>query len=119
MAKRVKRSQEDLLDSAARLVAGTINPEAMGLDVEDIELDEFIKLFIKKAREMLENKDALTLSIGEYLNTEGNEVFSPDLKTIIEFIDKESKQSYRFLKGILVYLTHEDLGVSWNPERLS
>lgn len=115
-AGKAKMSPEEILEQAARLVGQTINPEAMGLKPDDIDLDQFIKLFIQRAREMLNEKEQLLLGIGPYLNSEGT-LFTEDMKSIIEFIEKESKTKFYFYNGILVGFGKREIYANWIPDR--
>lgn len=114
--REAKMSPEEILEQAARLVGQTINPEAMGLKPDDVDLDQFVKLFMQKAGEMLDEKERLLLAIGPYLNREGT-LFTEDLKSIIEFIEQESKTKFYFFNGILVGFSKEDICANWIPDR--
>lgn len=116
-ARKRKLSQHEILEQAALLVAGTINPEAMGITPDEVDLEQFVQLFIKKAEEMLNQKgDRLLLAIGPYLNSEGT-LFTEDLKPIIEYIEEVTKAKFYFYNGIMVYFGKEDIGASWMPDR--
>ena len=116
--RKLKLSQDEILQQAAMLVAGTINPEAMGITSEDVDLKQFVQLFMKKAEEMLDQKkgERLFLAIGPYLNRKGT-LFTPDLKHIIKFIEEETKIKFYFYNGIMVYFGKEDIVANWMPDR--
>ena len=114
--KKQKYSKEEVLDYSSRLVAGKIDPEAMGITAEDIDIEQFLMLFRKKTEEMLEEKERMLFGVGPYLNKEGT-LFTEDLKPIIEFIEKETKMQFHFFNGILVYLGKDFIYANWIPDR--
>jgi hypothetical protein len=116
-AKKRKLSQQEILEQAALLVAGTINPEAMGVTPDEVDLEQFVQLFMKKAQEMLDKKgERMLLAIGPYLNREGT-LFTEDLKPIIDYIEEVTKTEFCFYNGIMVYFGKEDIGASWMPDQ--
>lgn len=119
MAKPTKKamSREEVLEQAATLVAGTINPDAMGMEPEEVPLEEFIRLFIQKAGEMLDQSQDgyLRFSIGPYLNKEEN-LYASDLYPIIEFIEEKLQRKLYFFNGILIFMGENDIAANWIPE---
>ena len=113
--KRKQFSQEEFVTSAGQLVAGTINNEAMGITVEEVDIDNFIKYFKEKANEMLESQDYLLLSIGPAINTDGEGIFSNNMQTILDFIEEKMHTKFYFHYGILLWLGKKSLAANWLP----
>ena len=89
--KRPKFSQEEIVACAAEVVAMFIDIESMELDIK--ELDNFVEYFKEKAHEMFQTQDYLLLSIGANINTDGEGIYSNNMRTIINFI-KEKRINY-------------------------
>ena len=114
--RKAKMSQEEVIEAAARLVAGTINPEAMGIKTNDVDVEEFITFFIQKTSEIIVEKEKMLLGIGTYLNKKGT-LYTDDLEPIIDFIEKESGKKFSFFNGTLIWMGKDELSHSWIPDQ--
>ena len=109
-------SQEEILEQAALIVAQTINPDGMGLKPDEVDVEHFVKLFKKKAGEMLaQTDDRLLLGVGSYLNREKT-LFTEDMKIIIDYIEEVTGKKFCFFNGILIYFGTEDIAANWIPD---
>ena len=109
-------SREEILERAAWLVAQSINPEEMGLTPDEVDVDQFVELFKKRAGEMLvQTEERLLLGIGTYLNKEKT-MFTKDLKLIVDYIEEVTGKKFYFFNGILIYFGPEDIIANWIPD---
>lgn len=117
MARKVKatRSQEEVITQAASLVAGTINSSAMGLTDEQIDVDQFKKLFEEKATELLKHQETLVLSIGPCINTDNDGIYSNDMQAILDSVEDKMHTKFYFYYGILLLVCKNDLFANWLP----
>lgn len=111
MAKGVlqNRSQEEILDQTARIVAGTINPEKMGLAPEQVDVENFIKYFKEMVTQLLYRKSALYLAIGHAVNTDSSGVYSYDMQFILNYIEEKMHTKFYFYHGIILWVCKNDL----------
>lgn len=117
MAKnqRPKLSPDELLAQSAQLVAGTINPYEMGLEPDQVDIENFVKFFKEKAAEMLETKDALLVSIGPAINTDNDDIYSNDMREILDYIEEKMQTKFYFHYGILLWHCKNDAYANWLP----
>ena len=117
VAKRARqnRSEEEILDQAARLVAGTINPDKMGLVPEEVDIENFIKFFKEYLSLVLSQKDAVLLAIGEYVNTDSYGVYSDAIQFILDCIEEKMHTRFYFYHGIALWVCKNDLYAVWLP----
>lgn len=113
--RHITRSEEEILDQAARLVAGTINPEAMGLTPDEVDVELFIRTFKEIVRQMLNYKEALYLAIGTYVNADSSGVYSLDMQDILRGIESRTYIDFHFYHGIALWLCKNDLYAVWLP----
>ena len=113
--KRVTLSREEFVSQAAELVAVTINPDAMGITPEEVDIDLFIFHFKTKALEMLDTKSSLLISIGPDANPNGNDVFSEDMQIILDYIEMKMQTKFLFFYGLLALLGNDSLVANWVP----
>lgn len=93
---------EEIVLAAATDVTIVMQPQ---LDKADKE--QFVQFFVQKATELLEEKERVDILIQSYA-IESAEVFSGDIQTILQFVEKETKRKYSFRKGrLLIYFTKE------------
>ena len=111
-SKKSQMSQEEVIETAAKIVAGTINPEAMGIKAEDVDLEEFIRLFVQKTSEIMRKDEKILLGIGTYLNQKGN-LYTDDLEPIIRFIEESSGKTFKFFNGILIWMGKNEIYATW------
>lgn len=114
-----KMSRKEVLENAGRLIAGTIAPEKMGLNIENINIDKFVEDFVNAFVLASESERLpLTLSIGEHLNdgyVNGNpRRFSEELQRIFDKMP-EKFQHYDFFDGILIYACDDDMYANFLP----
>ena len=112
---KAKRSQEEVLTQAASLVAATINSAAMGLTDEQIDVEQFKKIFKEKVAEMLKRQEMLVLSIGPCINTDSSDVYSNDMRSILDSIECIMHTKFYFFYGILLLVGKNDLFANWLP----
>lgn len=112
---KAKRSQEEVLTQAASLVAATINSAAMGLTDEQIDVEQFKKIFKEKVAEMLERQEMLVLSIGPCINTGCTDIYSNDMRSILDSIESIMHTKFYFFYGILLLVGKNDLFANWLP----
>lgn len=117
MANRAltNRSEEEILDQAARLVAGTINAEKMGLKPEEVDVENFIKYFKESLSQVLSQKDAVLLAIGKYVNTDSYGVYSDAIQFILNCIEEKMHTKFYFYHGIALWVCKNDLYAVWLP----
>lgn len=114
--KRTKRSREEVITQAACLVAGTINSSAMGLTDEQVNIEDFKKLFKEKATEMLEKQELIVLSIGPCINVDGNDnVYSNDMQAILDSIEGKMQTKFYFFYGLMLLISENELFANWLP----
>jgi len=109
------RSQEEVLDQAARIVAETINANAMGITPEQVDVEHFIQYFKEAATQMLYSKEALYIAIGPYTNTDFSGVYSYDMQEILESIQYHMHTKFYFYYGVALWLCKNDLYAVWLP----
>lgn len=115
--KQPQMSREEILERAAWNVAHMINPEAMGMEPEEVPVEEFVKYFKEKASEMLNQiEERMLLTIGPYMNKEQT-MYSKDLQPIMDYIEENVGVEFQFFNGIIIYFGRDDIGVGWNPDR--
>lgn len=113
---RLKRSKEEILDQSARIIAGTIDPEKMGLTPEEVDVENFIKNFKVSLSRLLLNSDTVYLAIGTYLNTDSSGIYSNSLQEILHYIETEMKTKFYFHHGIALWISKNDLFAVWLPQ---
>lgn len=109
------RPQEEILDQAARLVAGTINAEKMGLKPEEVDVDNFIKYFKEFLSHLLSLQDAVHLAIGTAVNGDFSGVYSYGMIYILDRIRDEMQTQFYFYHGISLWVCKNDLYAVWLP----
>lgn len=114
-AEKVRRSQEEVMTQAAQLVAGTINPDEMGLTPEEVDVERFISHFKEKVAEMLENQEAIHIAIGPFVNTYNSGIYSNDIRIILDSIEEKMQMKFYFHYGILLVLGKNELFANWLP----
>lgn len=112
----IKRSKEEVLDTAARLVAGTINPTKMGLSPEEVNVEDFIEYFKLAAETILDHKEVLYIAIGLHANTGSFKLYSGDMQTILECIHSVMDVEFHFHDGIVLWLYKNELYVGYLPQ---
>lgn len=113
--RRPKRSPEEILTQSAQLVAGTINPYEMGLEPEQVDIENFIKFFKEKAADMLKSKDALLVSIGPAINMDNDGIYSNDMREILDYIEEKMQTKFYFHYGLLLWFCKDDAYANWLP----
>ena len=113
-------SQEMILEMVSDFIAGTINLEAMNISLDDQAfarlIEEFKTCFKEKAGELLKYRDSLLLTIGPYVNTDNNGIYSNDMLTILNFIEEKMQMTFRFYYGAMVLFNDHEFFVNWLPE---
>lgn len=113
-------SQEMILEMVSDFIAGTINLEAMNIYLDDQAfarlIEEFKTCFKEKAGELLKYKDSLLLTIGPYVNTDNNGIYSNDMLTILNFINEKMQMTFCFYYGAMVLFNKHEFFVNWLPE---
>ena len=112
---RTQRSTEEVVDQAARLVAGTIDAQAMGVSDEQVDLESFLKYFREAAFELLCQKEVLYLAIGPEVNTFNPGIYSADVQSILQSVETALNTKFYFHYGILLLLAQHDLYAVWLP----
>ena len=117
MANRAlkKRSEEEILDQAARLVAGTINAEKMGIADDEVDIENFIKFFKEFLSVTLSINDAVLLAIGKFVNTDSYGVYSDAMLFILNGIEEKMQTKFYFYHGISLWVCKNDLYAVWLP----
>ena len=117
MANRAlqNRSEEEILDQAARLVAATINAEKMGIAPEDVDVENFIKHFKELLSLVLSYNDAVLLAIGTFVNTDSLGVYSDAIQFILNGIEEKMQTKFYFYHGISLWVCKNDLYAVWMP----
>jgi len=113
---RVKRTTDEILENAARLVAGTINPEAMGITVEEVDVENFVKSFKEAATQLLYHKGTLLVAIGRYAHTDNSGIYSIDMNYILQHIERNMHTKFYFFHGISLWFSKEDIIAHWLPQ---
>ena len=118
MARRASknRSEEEILYQAARLVAGTINAEKMGIAPEEVDVENFIKYFKEMLSQVFTCNDAVLLAIGTYVNTDSSGVYSNAMQFILNGIEEKMHTKFYFYHGILIWACKNDLYAVWLPQ---
>lgn len=118
MARRAQkiRSEEEILDTAARLVAGTINAEKMGITPEEVDLENFIKYFKEYLSQLFSHNEAILLAIGTYVNTDKTGVYSRAMQFILNGIEQEMHTKFYFYHGTLIWACKNDLYAVYLPQ---
>lgn len=114
--ERVKRTTDEILENAARLVAGTINPEAMGIAVEEVDVENFVKYFKEAATQLLYRKETLLVAIGRYAHTDNSGIYSIDMNYILNHIERNMHTKFYFFHGISLWFSKEDIIAHWLPQ---
>ena len=109
------RSEEEILDQAARIVAGTINAEKMGLTPEEVDVENFIKYFKEFLSRLLSYTDAAFIAIGKYVNTDSSGVYSDAMQTILNAIESKMQTKFYFYHGVAIWVCKNDLYAVWLP----
>ena len=113
-------SQEMILEMVSDFIAGTINLEAMNIYLDDQAfaqlIEEFKTCFKEKAGELLEYKDSLLLTIGPYVNTDNNGIYSNDMLAILNIIEEKMQMTFVFYYGAMVLFNKHEFFVNWLPE---
>ena len=109
------RSEEEILDQTARIVAGTINPEKMGISAEDVDVENFIKYFKEYLSHLLTYTDAAFIAIGPYVNTDCSGVYSNAMQTILNGIESKMQTKFYFYHGVALWVCKNDLYAVWLP----
>ena len=117
MANRAmqNRSEEEVLDQAARLVAGTINAEKMGIADEEVDVDNFIKYFKEFLAHLLSLQDAVHIAIGTAVNGDFSGVYSHGMFYILDRIEEKMQTKFYFYHGISLWVCKNDLYAVWLP----
>jgi len=113
--KKVIYSPDEILEQAARLVAGAINPSEMGLTPEQVDVEQFVIHFKTKAAEMWKNQDVLNIAIGPYVNVFGPGVYSNDVRIILDYVEEQMQMEFDFYYGLLISLDKKELHATWQP----
>ena len=107
-----KFSKEEILQAAGTDITRVMLPR-----LENVDEEQFIKFFKKKALELLEEKGNLFLGIGPHVEKNG-EPFTEDMKIIMEFVKKQTQKKYSFRKGqLLIYLNKVNGTGIWQEDR--
>ena len=117
MANRAsqKRSEEEILDQAARLVSGTINAEKMGIADDEVDVENFIMYFKEFLAQALSINDSVLLAIGPFVNTDSFGVYSDALLFILNGIEEKMQTKFYFYNGISLWVCKNDLYAVWLP----
>lgn len=111
----LNRSEEEILDRAARLVAGTINAEKMGVAPEEVDVENFIKNFKELLSHLLSLQDAVHLAIGTAVNGDFSGVYSYGMQYILDCIEEKMQTQFYFYHGISLWVCKNDLYAVWLP----
>lgn len=111
----INRSEEEILDQTARLVAGTINAEKMGLTPEEVDVENFIMHFKQLLSHLLSLQDAVHLAIGTAVNGDFSGVYSYGMQYILDCIEEKMQTRFYFYHGIALWVCKNDLYAVWLP----
>ena len=109
------RSEEEILDQAARLVAGTINAEKMCIAPEEVNVEIFIKYFKESLSHLLSLQNAVHLAIGTAVNGDFSGVYSYGMQYILDCIEEKMQTRFYFYHGISLWVCKNDLFAVWLP----
>ena len=112
----VQHSLEEVLDKAARLFAGIINAEKMGISPENVDVEGFINCFKEALSELLYHKDAVLLTIGEHVNGDFSGVYSHGMQFILKRIESQMQTKFYFYHGISIWVCKDQLYTVWLPQ---
>ena len=117
MANRAlkNRSEEEIIDQAARLVAGTINAEKMGIAPEEVDIENFIKYFKELLSQVLSYNEPVLLAIGKFVNTDSCGIYSNAIQFILNGIEQRMQTKFYFYHGISLWVCKNDLFAVWLP----
>lgn len=110
------RSKEEILNQTARIVAGTINPEEMGLTPAEVDVETFITLFKKALSHLLSNMDAVYIAIGTYVNTDSSDIYSDAMQIILNEIESQMNTKFYFYPGIILWICKNNFYAAWLPQ---
>lgn len=111
-----KRSEEEILDQAARIVAGTINPKEMGLKSDEVDVESFVALFKESLSHLLSSMDTVYIAIGTYVNTDSSAFYSDAMQIILDEIESKMNTKFYFYPGIIIWLCKNELHAAWLPQ---
>jgi hypothetical protein len=115
MAQKSRPTQQEVVTISAEAFAGTIDVEAMGITVEEVDIEGFCKHFAQKANEMFEAKDYLLLSIGPAINTDGDGIYSNDMQKILDYIEENMHTKFYFHYGLMLWIGKDSISPCWLP----
>ena len=115
--KKKQKSMDEILSQAAQLVSGTIDPYKMGLNSEQVDVEQFIGHFKTKAAEMMVTQDVLNIAIGSYVNKFNPGVYSNDMRIILDYIEDKMQIKFHFYSGLLISLNKSEIHFVWSPDK--
>lgn len=98
-----KYSSKEIIDLASKFISGILNPEAMGLTVDELDIEQFQNHFKETAKEMLKNQNSLSLRIGLFGSTNSSDVYSDDMRAILNVIEEKMQMQFYFKVDALLY----------------
>lgn len=110
------RSKEEVLDQTARIVAGTINPEEMGLTPDKVDIETFIKLFKESLSHLLSYMDSVYIAIGTYVNTDSSAIYSDAMQIILDEIEYKMNIKFYFYSGVILWICKNNFCAAWLPQ---
>lgn len=112
---QIKRSYEEILDQTARIIAGTINVEKMGIAPEEVDVENFIKYFKQYLSHLLSLQEAVHLAIGTAVNGDFCGVYSYGMQYILDHIEEEMHIQFHFYHGVALWICKNELYAVWLP----
>ncbi len=104
-------TKEVIVQAAATDVASLMQPR---LNEEDEQ--EFISLFIRKTSKLLSQKGKLFIGFGPGV-AKGEEFFTEDMQSIMQFVKNNTKKKYTFRNGRLLMYFNENEGTGiWEDD---
>jgi len=103
VAKGAKYSREEIVELVTHNVAETITPRPT-----ELVLESFQKFFKEKLDELLDVKEALLLTIGPCVTTDGDGIFSNDIRTILDYVEEKMQTQFNFDYGVLMYVSNDE-----------
>ena len=114
--QKCKLSKQEVLNQAAWFVACLINPEKMGLEAEQVDLDNFIKYFEEFLSQLLDCKNTIYLAIGSHFNTDSSGNYSNDMQFILDNIEKNMDIKFHFYPEAALWVCKDELYSVWSPQ---
>lgn len=112
MAKtnKQKHSEEEILSLASSFIVGLINPQEMGLSVDELDIDKIKACFKEIAKEMLTHQDSVFVTIS---NSEND--YSEDMRTIMNALEEKMEMQFCFYGEALLSFGYDHIFADWSP----